>query len=289
MFIVTLLTTTASAEDQARDAEALVAAAGVRPVERAWRDGAVDLLCEGTPAAARAALAELPADAFVLPWPRPDVRLLIADMDSTMITVECIDELADYAGVKAEVAEITERAMRGELDFEAALRTRVALLRGLPETVLARCHDERVRLTPGAVTLVRTLAAQGVRTLLVSGGFTAFADPVAAAIGFDGARANVLGIRDGVLDGTVAEPILGAAAKRTALREMVETLGIAPAQSVAIGDGANDIPMLEAAGLGVAYHAKPRAAAAADIAIRHGDLTAVLHALGIDRRDWHTG
>lgn len=257
--------------------------------ERHARDGATDLLCAGAPALARAAADALPFDAFVLPWPRPEVRLMIADMDSTMITVECIDELADYAGVKPAVAEITERAMRGELDFEGALRARVALLAGLPETVLARCQAERVRLTPGAVTLVRTLAARGVRTLLVSGGFTAFAEPVAAVIGFDGVRANRLGIADGVLDGRVEEPILGAAAKRTALIETAAAMRIDLRQTVAIGDGANDIPMLETAGIGIAYHAKPRAAAAADLAVRFGDLTAVLHALGIDRREWHVG
>jgi phosphoserine phosphatase len=281
MFIATLLTTAAKAEDQVADARARLAEAGCRPDGIAARGTAVDLFFEGDPLTARAALEEMAIDIFVQPWPRAEIRLLVADMDSTMITVECIDELADYAGVKAEVAEVTERAMRGELDFEAALRARVALLKGLPESVLARCYDERVRIMPGAETLIRTLRSRAVRCLLVSGGFTYFAERVAAEIGFDAARANVLGLRDGVLDGTVAEPILGAEAKRATLMDEAARLGIGLHQTIAIGDGANDIPMLQAAGLGVAYRAKPKAAAAADAAVRYGDLTAVLAGLGL--------
>ena len=238
---------------------------------------------EGDPAEARRTLETLPADIFVRAAAAPP-RLLVADMDSTMITVECIDELADYAGVKPQVARITERAMRGELDFAASLRARVALLAGLHEDVLARCHDERVRITPGARTLVRTLRARGVRTMLVSGGFTFFAERVAAEIGFDACRANRLGISAGKLDGTVAEPILGAEAKRAALLGE----GFDPAAAIAIGDGANDVPMLEAAGFAIAYHGKPAAIVAADAAVRFGDLTAVLHALGVPRREWVT-
>lgn len=236
---------------------------------------------EGDPVKARASLERLRADVFVRAADAPSPRLLVADMDSTMITVECIDELADYAGVKRQVAEITERAMRGELDFEAALKARVALLKGLPETVLARCYDERVRIMPGAQTLVRTLKARGARTVLVSGGFTYFAERVAAEIGFDHSTSNRLGIADGRLDGNVAEPILGAEGKREALLCAGEA-----AEAVAIGDGANDVPMLKAAGYGVAYHAKPAAAEAADAAVRFGDLTAVLHGLGVPRREW---
>ena len=246
----------------------------------------MDLFFEGDPLTARAALEAMEVDVFVKRWPRLAPRLLVADMDSTMITVECIDELADYAGVKSQVAEVTERAMRGELDFEAALRARVALLAGLPAAVLAQCYEERVRIMPGARTLIGTLRARGVRTVLVSGGFTYFADRVATDIGFDAARANELGVSGGVLDGTVVQPILGAEAKRATLLSEAATLGIGPEQVVAIGDGANDIPMLKAAGLGVAYHAKPKAADAADAAVRFGDLTAVLHALAVDRSDW---
>ncbi len=239
---------------------------------------------DGDAGAIRAALESLEADIIVRPPDAPFPRLFVADMDATMITVECIDELADYAGVKPQVAEITERAMRGELDFEAALEARVKLLAGLDAEVLRRCYDERVRIMPGAEILVRTLKARGCRTVLVSGGFTAFADRVAAEIGFVAAHSNVLGVSDGRLDGTVAEPILGAEAKlRTLEREARELDRLA---TVAVGDGANDIPMLQAAGLGIAYHGKPAVVAAADAAIRYGDLTAIVHGLGIPRAEW---
>lgn len=238
----------------------------------------------GDPAQARQALEDLPADIFIRRADAPDPRLLVADMDSTMITIECIDELADYAGVKPQVAEITERAMRGELDFAGALKERVRLLAGLDESVLARCYAERVEIMPGARTLVRTLRARGVKTILVSGGFTYFAERVAAEIGFEEYRANRLHVTGGKLDGTVAEPILGAEAKRATLLEQ----GADPAATVAIGDGANDVPMLKEAGLGVAYHAKPVAREAADAAVRFGDLTAVLHGLGVKRGEWAT-
>ena len=213
-------------------------------------------------------------------------RLLVADMDSTMISVECIDELADYAGLKAEVAAVTEQAMRGELDFEAALDARVALLKEMDEAVIDRCREERVRLTPGARTLVQTMQAHGAYTLLVSGGFTRFAEPVAAAIGFEAALANELVISDGRLAGTVRKPIVGAAAKRRALVEMAESRRISLAETMAVGDGANDIPMIEAAGLGVAYHGKPALAAVADARIEANDLTALLYAQGYRRADW---
>ncbi|MBA2918570.1 phosphoserine phosphatase SerB [Sphingomonas sp. MAH-20] len=254
---------------------------GTRKVE-AVEPGVWRVWFEGDPVAARRTLEALPADIFVRDAAAPAPRLLVADMDSTMITVECIDELADYAGVKPQVAEVTERAMRGELDFAGSLRARVKLLAGLEASVLARCHDERVRITPGAPTLVQTLRARGVRTMLVSGGFTFFAERVAADIGFDACRANLLGIGGGRLDGTVAEPVLGADAKRAALLGE----GIDPAAAIAIGDGANDVPMLEAAGFAVAYHAKPAAVAAADAAVRYGDLTAILHGLGVPRGEW---
>jgi phosphoserine phosphatase len=239
-------------------------------------------------AAARAALDGLldGVDVVVQPRAGREKQLLVADMDSTMITIECIDELADYAGIKPQIAEVTERAMRGELDFEAALDARVALLKGLEASAIDRCHDERVRLMPGARALVRTMRANGARAVLVSGGFTVFADRVAAAIGFDRAVSNRLGIVDGVLDGSVARPIVGAAAKRQLLIEERLRLGIEPERTLAVGDGANDIPMIEEAGLGIAYHAKPKTAAAADARIQHGDLTALLYVQGYPRETW---
>jgi phosphoserine phosphatase len=209
-------------------------------------------------------------------------------MDSTMITVECIDELADYAGIKPQIAAITERAMRGELVFEEALDARVALLKDLGEDVLDRCRVERVRITEGAIPLVRTMRRDGARTLLVSGGFTHFADSVARDIGFDRAISNRLGLKAGRLDGTVARPIVGAETKRTALMDSAVEAGIDLADTVAIGDGANDIPMLQAAGLGVAFHAKPKTAAAASARIEHNDLTALLFAQGYARNEWAT-
>lgn len=249
---------------------------------------ACDLHLIGDPADARIALEGLLPDVDAIVQPSADrrKRLLVADMDSTMITVECIDELADYAGFKAEVAEVTERAMRGELDFEAALDARVALLKGLDEAAIDRCRAERVRLTPGARTLVRTMRANGAYALLVSGGFTRFAGPVADEIGFDEQRSNILGVEAGRLTGTVARPIVGAATKRDSLLEVAAARGIALEATLAVGDGANDIPMIQAAGLGVAYHAKPATAAAADARIEANDLTALLYAQGYARKDW---
>ncbi len=213
-------------------------------------------------------------------------RLLIADMDSTMITVECIDELADFAGIKPQIAAITERAMRGDIDFHTALDERVALLKGLPEGVIDECLAMRVRAAPGARVLVRTLAAHGCRSVLVSGGFTRFAEPVAAMIGFDRAVANVLEIDKGVLTGKVVSPVVDAATKLATLEAECTALGIDHGAVLAIGDGANDIPMLEAAGLGIAYHAHPRAAGAADAAIRYGDHRVTLYGLGIPSAEW---
>ena len=215
-------------------------------------------------------------------------RLLIADMDSTMITVECIDELADYAGIKAQIAAITERAMRGELDFRAALTERVALLAGLPETVIAQCLAERVRPMAGARTLVQTLDARGVRCVLVSGGFTCFADPVAAMLGFRRTVANVLEIADGVLTGRVIGPIVDSGTKLATLNAECAALNIGADQVLAIGDGANDIAMIAAAGLGIAYHGHPAAIAAADAAVQYGDHRTILWALGIPSGQWAT-
>ncbi|MGQ0564308.1 MAG: phosphoserine phosphatase SerB [Gemmobacter sp.] len=207
-------------------------------------------------------------------------RLLLADMDSTMIRQECIDELAAEAGVGAQVAAITARAMNGELPFEGALRERVALLKGLPFAVIDRVLDHRITLMPGAQALVATMRAGGAMAALVSGGFTAFTARVAAALGFDEHRANVLQVADGHLTGTVAEPILGQAAKVQALEDLSLRLGIAPADVIAVGDGANDLGMLGRAGLGVALHAKPAVQAACDLRINHGDLTALLYLQG---------
>ena len=213
-------------------------------------------------------------------------RLLIADMDSTMIQVECIDELADYAGIKPEIAAVTERAMRGELDFAAALDARVALLKGLDEGAIDRCLAERVTDTPGAATLVKTMRARGATTVLISGGFTRFAEPVGARLGFERVVANRLEIAGGVLAGTVAKPIVDSATKEATLRAVAAERGLDLADTLAVGDGANDLPMIRAAGLGVAYRAKPIVAAAAAARIEHGDLTALLWAQGIRRADW---
>ncbi len=251
-------------------------------------DTACDIGFTGDMASARAALEGLiPAtDVVVQPADGRTKRLLISDMDSTMITVECIDELADYAGFKDRVSEITERAMRGELDFEAALDARVGLLADLDADVIDRCHAERVKIMPGAEALVRTMKRDGATCILVSGGFTLFADRVAEAIGFDTAISNVLGVSEGRLDGTVARPIVGAARKREVLVEAAAGAGVPLSATLAVGDGANDIPMIEVAGLGAAYHAKPATAAAAGARIDHCDLTALLYAQGYARRDW---
>lgn len=213
-------------------------------------------------------------------------KLLISDMDSTMITVECIDELAGYAGIKDQIAEITERAMLGELDFEEALRGRVALLAGLELSAIDKCLDEKVKIMPGAEILVQTMAARGAATILVSGGFTRFADPVAKAIGFASAEANILTETDGYLTGKLSGSVVDAQRKAELLRRSAESGRLSLDQCMAVGDGANDIPMIALAGMGVAYHAKPKAAAAADAAIKHNDLSALLYMQGIGSRDW---
>ncbi len=219
------------------------------------------------------------------PGPR-EKRLLVADMDSTMIGQECIDELADYAGVKEQVAEITERAMHGELDFAGALRERVLLLQGLEEQVIDHCLAERIRPNPGAVTLVQTMKARGAETILVSGGFTAFVEPIAKRIGFDRYEANVLGVRGGKLSGLTEGSIVDSRRKHDVLSEARKRLGLSPDETLAIGDGANDIPMVEEAGLGIAYRAKPALAAVADARLDHHGLDALLWAQGIPRREW---
>lgn len=239
-------------------------------------------------AAVEAALAGRAVDACVQPWAGRRKRLLVADMDSTIIGCECIDELADFAGRKDEVSAITERAMRGELDFEAALRERVAMLKGLPITVLQDAYDQRVRLNPGARTLVRTMAGHGARCVLVSGGFTFFTSRVAHAAGFHANRANRLVEEGRELSGLVEHPILGREAKLAALKEEAQDLGAPLAETLAIGDGANDLAMIEAAGLGVAYRAKPIVAAQADAKVDHADLTALLYFQGYRAEDFVT-
>jgi phosphoserine phosphatase len=234
----------------------------------------------------RASLAGLPVDAVVQPNADRRKRLLIADMDSTMIGQECIDELADRVGLKARVAAITERAMHGDIAFEPALRERVALLEGLPASVVAEVIAERIRLTPGGPALVATMRANGAHTCLVSGGFTLFSERIAAMIGFDENRANRLVVADGRLTGRVEEPILGREAKLATLEDLTARLRLAPAATLAVGDGANDLAMLLAAGLGVAYHAKPRVAAQAHARIDHGDLTALLYIQGYRREEF---
>jgi phosphoserine phosphatase len=247
--------------------------------------GALDLAIEAQTiaevrAVAEAAVEALRADVCIQPAEGRRKRLLIADMDSTIIGCECIDELADLVGLKGKVATITERAMRGEIDFEGALRARVAMLEGLPLGELRRCYDERVRLNPGARTLVRTMAAHGAQCFLVSGGFTVFTDRVAEAAGFHANRANRL-LDDGkALTGLVAEPILGKEAKLAALQEESAARGIKLSQTLAVGDGANDLMMIQAAGLGVAYRAKPVVSAQADARVDHADLEALLYFQG---------
>jgi phosphoserine phosphatase len=228
-------------------------------------------------------------DVIVQPEHGRRKKLLVADMDSTMIGQECIDELADYAGVKDRVAAITERAMRGEIAFAPALRERVALLQGLPVATIDQVIAERIRPNPGAATLIRTMRANGAYTCVVTGGFTAFMAPLAKAIGFDEYHANTL-LTDsaGRLTGQVAEPVLGRDAKRDTLLRLAERLRLQPEQTLAVGDGANDIPMIEAAGLGVAFHGKPALREVAAACIDHGDLTALLYAQGYRREDFAT-
>lgn len=290
MFTATLVAAeTLKGGDISSSTDRLVAA-GARFIAQEWveADKAVDLNFTGDPARVRQVLeASIPGiDIIVQVTAQRRRRLIIADMDSTMITVECIDELADYAGIKAEIEVVTEAAMRGELDFEGALRSRVALLKGLSESAIADCLAERVKIMPGACELIRTVRAAGGFAVLVSGGFTRFADPVGAEIGFDRVIANRLGISDGVLDGSVGSPIIGAQSKAEALAIAMAERGLTVEDTLAVGDGANDIPMIEAAGLGVAYHAKPKTQAAASAAILYGDLSVLLYAMGFPESEW---
>lgn len=253
-----------------------------------WIDegDAADLLVTDA-AAARAALEGWEkCDVIVQPAAGREKKLLAADMDSTIIGQECIDELADYAGIKQSIAAITERAMHGELDFAHALTERVALLEGLDIAVIARCLDERIRPNPGAATLVRTMRSRGAGTLLVSGGFLDFVEPVAAAVGFEHHAANQLGREGNELNGLLVGALVDAEAKKAAMMIECADRGIESADVLGIGDGANDIPLVQAAGLGVAYRGKPALVAVADARLDHHGLDALLWAQGIARKDW---
>jgi phosphoserine phosphatase len=260
------------------------------PAQWLFDEVAVDIPFDGSDDASaiagrlRQARGDLPIDIVVQPRANRRKKLFLADMDSTMIGQECIDELADFAGLKAHVAAITERAMRGEIEFEPALRERVALLKGLPVGVVDEVLASRITLTPGGRELVATMRAHGAYTCLVSGGFTLFTAKVAQMIGFQENRANELLVEDGKLSGKVAEPILGRAAKLKTLVDLRESFDIDGIDTMVVGDGANDLAMIQNAGLGVAYHAKPAVAAAASARIDYGDLTALLYAQGY-RRD----
>jgi phosphoserine phosphatase len=237
----------------------------------------------------RAALGGRPFDVVVQPVAHRRKKLFLADMDSTMIGQECIDELADFAGLKAHVSAITERAMRGEIAFEPALRERVALLKDLKTSVVDDVLSKHITLTPGGRELVGTMRKNGAYACLVSGGFTLFTKRIAALIGFDENRANTLLTEGDLLSGKVAEPILGREAKKATLIELRTRLKLKNEETIAVGDGANDLDMLRDAGLGVAYHAKPAVAAAAAARVDHGDLTALLYMQGYRRDEFVTG
>jgi phosphoserine phosphatase len=290
MFIATLIAKLSLNERDIQSAIASLDASGATITRQSDRidERALDIFFEGDPVPARAHLENMAGEIDIAVQPETNRRkkLLISDMDSTMITIECIDELADYAGIKTQIAAITERAMLGELDFEEALRGRVALLKGLDTTAIQQCLDERVKIMPGAEILVRTMAQDGAATILVSGGFTRFAKPVAQAIGFESFHANILGEGEGVLTGALDGPIVDSSRKDELLQSGAQAASLPLELCMAVGDGANDIPMLQRAGLGIAYHAKPKAAQAADVAIRYNDLTALLYMQGIAADQW---
>lgn len=292
MFVATLMAAPTRA-DLSRDL--------VESLRNAWGGGAARWLNPGIAAEFDLAakpdnlwpvwedLQQIGLDLAVQPAEGRRKRMLLADMDSTMIGQECIDELADMAGVGPRVADITARAMNGELDFEGALIERVGLLRGLPESVIAQVLATRITYTPGGRELIATMKANGGYAALVSGGFTAFTRAVAAHLGFDENRANTLLAEGGHLTGDVGRPILGRQAKVDALVDITARLGIAPADVIAVGDGANDLGMLHLAGSGVALHAKPSVAAQCDLRVNHGDLTALLYLQGYAAADFVTG
>ena len=233
-------------------------------------------------------LIDFPVDLVVQNEAMRRKKLLIADMDSTMIRQECIDELADELGIKAQISDLTERTMRGELEFEASLRNRVNLLKGLPISTVDKVIATRIELTPGATTLVKTMRTNDAYCSLVSGGFTVFTEVISKMIGFNENIANQLGVENGELTGEVHDPIIGKEAKQNRLKELLSELNIDASESLAVGDGANDLAMIESSGLGVAYHAKPKVAAMADACINYGDLTALLYIQGYKKEEFVT-
>ena len=289
MYTVTLLS---GADDNGLDG------ALVESLRNAW--GGDEILWLNPDVAAEFALGQMPdnrwdvwadvqkmgVDLVVQPTEGRRKKMLLADMDSTMIRQECIDELADEAGVGDRVKDITARAMNGELDFEAALKERVGLLKGLPVSIIDKVLAERIELMPGGPVLLATMKAQGAHAALVSGGFTAFTQTVGAKLGFDENRANTLIVKEGVLTGDVGMPILGKQAKVDALEQITARLGLGEQDVLAVGDGANDLGMLGRAGTGVALHAKPTVAAQCDVRINHGDLTALLYIQGYSVSDF---
>lgn len=294
MFVATLIASGKLTDEVVREAFDRLHTSDHKVTAQHWLDegDAADIFFEGGLASAREVLAGLDhgqLDIVVQPESDRRKKMIIADMDSTMITVECIDELADYAGLKPQIAAITESAMRGEIDFREALDQRVSLLKGMDEQLLAECRRQRVQLSPGARTLVQTMKAHGAHSVLISGGFMPFAGPVGESIGFDRVFANVLEIQDGKLTGKVLEPIVDSAAKLARLKSEAAEQGIKLGDTLAVGDGANDIEMIAAAGLGAGYHPHPACAEAADMVIRHHDLTALLWAQGYPRREWTYG
>ena len=284
MLIVTLLTAPARPSLDPALVESLRNAWGGGDAVWLAPDEAAEFAIPAEPDTARATWKELQAhgvDLVISPAENRKKRLLLADMDSTMIQQECIDELGDYAGIKDQIAAITERAMQGEIDFEAALRERVKLLAGLDESAISQCLEERIRPNPGAAELIQALKAKGARTVLVTGGVHNFADRVAEQIGFDRVVGNRLAVKDGKLTGELDGPVSDASTKARVLAEESAKLGEG-AFSLALGDGANDIPMIEAATYGIAYMAKPKAKAVADGRIESGNLANVLPLLGMD-------
>jgi phosphoserine phosphatase len=291
-FVATLIARPDNASDLEGAAADCGAAVAVTRSDVLSGNEAIDLYFSGDDfietyrAACEAKVASRPVDVVVQPVANRRKRLLVADMDSTIIGQECIDELADFVGLKAKVADITERAMRGEIEFEPALRERVALLAGLSVDTIDRVIVERITLTPGAKALVWTMRANGGSCILVSGGFTAFAEKVAAMVGFNESHANVLLSEHGKLTGKVQEPILGRSAKLATLENAIIRLDVPQERTMAVGDGANDLAMIRRASLGVAYHAKPKVAEAAAARIDHTDLSALLYAQGYKRHQF---
>ena len=272
---------------QTRAVQALASAGARIGAPQQLGPSALDLMMDAEEAtlprlrqAAREATERLSVDTCVQPAEGRKKKLLISDMDSTIVSVECIDELADYMGIKPQIAAITERGMKGEIDFETGVRERVAMLAGLPCADVDRCIAERVKLNPGARALIATMKAGGADALLVSGGFTLFVEHVANELGFDGFQSNTLELADGRLTGKVVGPIFGSAQKLVTLKEEAAKRGLDLSQTLAVGDGANDLAMIEAAGLGIAYHAQPIVAAKAAACVVHGDLTALLYFQG---------